>query len=134
MITDVIQVDRKRMRQLALDAEGPTINVAVSQVRISSLSGAEAIGAALQKAGVRGTRINVAAIHGRTLVPVDLARKWSPGHAARNRGGWERQSGSLNGADGRPRQSVNPLGLVPNPVAGLLVFCCDKKIHQPGVT
>src|SRR5262249_27288221 len=33
-----------------------------------------------------------------------------------------------------PRQSGKPLGFVLNPVVGLLLFCCETKIHQPGVT
>src|SRR5262245_54624725 len=33
-----------------------------------------------------------------------------------------------------PRQSTKPLGFVLNPTDGLFVSCCDRKIHQPGVT
>src|SRR2546428_655512 len=33
-----------------------------------------------------------------------------------------------------PLHSTKPLGFDPKPTDGLLLFCCDRKIHQPGVT
>src|SRR5258706_7489301 len=33
-----------------------------------------------------------------------------------------------------PLQRRNPLGFVLSPTDGLFWFCCERKIHQPGLT
>src|SRR5215468_399411 len=57
-----------------LNAQRPTHDVCILQVLVCCLNRAKAVGSTLQKAGVAGTRIDVAAVDVWTLVPVDLSR------------------------------------------------------------